>query len=45
MDVSIAIDPWLVVVIIATFIVLRVWHPITAYARGRKAKKNPFSNL
>jgi hypothetical protein len=36
MDVSIAIDPWLVIVILATFIALRVYHPITSFAKKRK---------
>lgn len=45
MDISVSADPWLVVAIIATFIALRVWHPITSYAGRRKTKKNPFSDL
>jgi hypothetical protein len=36
MDISIAIDPWLVIVIIATFIALRVYHPITSLVKKRK---------
>ena len=38
MDVSIAIDPWLVIVLLASFVALRVWHPITQHA-GRRKKK------
>lgn len=45
MDISVSMDPWLAIVIIGTFIALRVWHPITSYAGRRKAKKNPFSDL
>jgi hypothetical protein len=41
MDVSIAIDPWLVIVLLASFIALRVWHPITEYAGRRKKKIRP----
>lgn len=37
MDFSISMDPWLVIVLIGTFIALRVWHPITSYI-GRKKK-------
>jgi len=40
MDVSIAIDPWLVIVLLASFVALRVWHPITQYAGRRKKKTN-----
>ena len=39
MSLSITIDPWLVIVIVASFIALRVWHPITSYA-GRRKKKS-----
>lgn len=42
MDINISIDPWLMVVIIGTFIALRVWHPITSYA-GRVKKKTTSS--
>lgn len=38
MDISIAIDPWLAIVLLGAFIALRVWHPITQYAGRRKNK-------
>lgn len=41
MDISINIDPWLVVVLLSAFIALRVWHPITEYAGRRKKKNRP----
>ena len=44
MDVSISIDPWLVIVILGTFIALRVWHPITQMFGSRK-KKPPLPRI
>lgn len=41
MDISIAIDPWLAIVLLVGFIALRVWHPITSYAGRRKRKAKP----